>query len=181
MAEISTLCPHGVCVTCHSSTRFHGSGATETHYENQDCTKCHPHASGFQLDPQSCRVCHGKPPASGAHTRHKESDIGLTDCDACHQAVNSWTDNGHRNGRVDFADGERLNNTAACDTCHGNAAGSRRGQEHLAQQRPHHRLHGLPQQPEPGILDGNAAPAVDAHWSGSEHGQSVGLSGLPRS
>ncbi len=52
-----------VCEVCHSTTKYHRyatSGQTSTtHYNAQDCTKCHSHNVGF--DPV-CNSCHGIPP-----------------------------------------------------------------------------------------------------------------------
>ena len=162
---------NAICETCHVTTRFHSPSATATHYEDQDCTKCHPHNSGFRPDPQSCTVCHGAPPASGAHLRHIAADIDLQNCTNCHPKVTNWRDAGHRNGRVELVDGGDLNNTRVCDSCHGNAAGiaaaknAWRAGDHIAD------CLGCHNSEKPGQLNGRLAPAMDAFWLSNGHGR----------
>ncbi|MCP4169049.1 MAG: CxxxxCH/CxxCH domain-containing protein [Chloroflexi bacterium] len=161
--------PTGVCYTCHDTTRFHGSSATNSHYENQDCTKCHPHTSGFSFNPVSCTVCHGKPPGSGAHDRHYDDDIDVS-CTDCHQKVSRYQQAKHRNGQVTFADWERLSKTEVCNDCHGDASGVAEAKATWKEDGPITDCTGCHNTPEPGYLHGKAAPAVDKYWEVNGHG-----------
>ncbi|RME82132.1 MAG: CxxxxCH/CxxCH domain-containing protein, partial [Caldilineae bacterium] len=74
-------------------------------------------------DPSSaaCGSCHEFSPdrlSTGAHARHfdvSEQGPGIAACETCHTTVTAPT---HVNGRVDFADGKTLSQTAVCDRCH---------------------------------------------------------------
>ncbi len=165
----------GVCVVCHTQTRYHGANASATHYENQNCQNCHPHASGFQVNPQGCTVCHGDPPANAGHQAHRQPGIDLNDCTACHQPVRHYTDPGHQNGWVNFKDGQALAGTAVCTTCHGSAAGVAEAKVNWQTQQQLAQCTGCHNSQTPGILHGQAAPAVDAFWTANGHGQGVGL------
>jgi hypothetical protein len=66
------------CARCHGSD-FSGGAS------GRSCLRCHP--SG----PTGCSVCHGQPPASGAHLRH----AARFSCDVCHIKPASWDAPGH--------------------------------------------------------------------------------------
>ncbi|BCR05573.1 c-type cytochrome [Desulfuromonas versatilis] len=98
-----------VCEACHSVTNYHRydtSGQSNlTHYNGQDCTKCHQHKDGFKA---GCNACHGNPPTQdsdlvyqldapddtgsrtwGEHQKHAVV-LGYA-CNTCH---NGWENNG---------------------------------------------------------------------------------------
>ncbi len=166
--------PTGVCYTCHTTTRFHGSNATNSHYENQDCTKCHPHGAGFNFSPISCNVCHGTPPSGGAHDRHDDRDINAQ-CTDCHQPVNFYNSRGHANGRTTYADFKSFNDTAVCNDCHGNASGIAEAKATWRQGGPITDCTGCHNTADPGVLRGKTAPAVDKYWASNGHGAGTGL------
>ncbi len=160
-----------ICRTCHTTTAYHSATARSSHYEQQPCTNCHPHSAGFSPNPENCGACHGFPPASGAHNRHRQADIGLTDCQACHPQVRNWRDPGHYNGRVDFKDRAVLATTGVCNACHGNAAGIAEAKANWSRGRPLQDCTGCHNSTQPGRLRDRVAPAVDAFWTVNGHGQ----------
>ncbi len=164
---------NSICRTCHTKTRYHGTTARLTHYEQQQCTKCHPHTSGFHPDPNSCSACHGDPPDSGAHLRHRQADIDQTDCDACHPKVRNWRDPGHHNGYVNFKDDKGkadLRATNVCNECHGN--GVSEAKTSWGSSGPINCL-GCHNAANPGKLNGKTAAAQDAYWTINGHGQNA--------
>jgi predicted CxxxxCH...CXXCH cytochrome family protein len=66
------------CMTCHGDD-FAGGRA------GKSCLGCHDQG------PTGCTVCHGQPPASGAHARH----AGRFGCDVCHIKPTRWDEPGH--------------------------------------------------------------------------------------
>lgn len=162
---------NSICRTCHTSTTYHSPAARATHYENQPCTKCHPHSAGFAPDPTNCGACHGDPPDSGAHSRHRQTDISLDSCESCHPRVRNWRDPGHYNGRVDFKDKAVLSNTTVCSDCHGNSSGIAEAKANWPAGRAITDCTGCHNSADPGKLNGKAAPAVDAYWASNGHGQ----------
>ena len=160
--------PKSICRTCHTKTRYHSTTAKATHYETQDCTKCHPHFSGFSPDPQGCTVCHGNPP-SGAHRRHDQADLDLN-CDSCHPTVRNWRDPGHRNGIVNLNGGEPLATTSLCNDCHGNAAGIAEAKANWKPGKAIADCTGCHNSTDPSRIHGKTAPAVDAYWVKNGHG-----------
>ncbi len=162
---------NSICRTCHTTTTYHSPAARATHYENQSCTKCHPHSAGFAPDPTNCGVCHGDPPDSGAHARHRQTDIGLKNCESCHPRVRNWRDPGHYNGRVDFKDKAVLSSTGVCNDCHGNTSGIAEAKTNWPAGRAISDCTGCHNSADPGKLNGKAAPAVDAYWATNGHGQ----------
>jgi len=112
-----------LCRVCHTQTQVHNNvRASPYHYNGDRCTRCHPHADGFEPNP-TCDACHGQPPGSGAHQAHFNANYGpkVGGCDACHWRVTDWRS--HRTGKVEFRDGRGLSDTNACDNCHGTAEG----------------------------------------------------------
>ena len=53
-----------LCEVCHSGLGHHNAGVVDTtkHHNDDRCTKCHTHASGFQPIGGACDSCHGFPP-----------------------------------------------------------------------------------------------------------------------
>lgn len=161
-----------LCVVCHTKTRYHGATATQTHFEGQDCTRCHQHDIGFQPNPP-CGSCHGLPPDSGAHNAHAKADRGPklgAQCDACHWPVPTWV--GHITGKVEFSDKKTLDKTGACNNCH-SAVGAKNAK---AQWSKGGRVACLDchAASHPGNTQANDkgvdAPAVDQYWTTSGHG-----------
>jgi len=171
-----------LCIVCHTETVFNNrEGTPYTHFEEQDCTKCHPHQEGFAVYPESCTVCHGAPPPNGAHEAHMNAAYGprITDCTACHPRVVDWRQKGHRNGTVEMADGRSLTDTTTCDACHANTTA-----EAKANWRTDTRLTdclGCHNSARPARVNGTTAPAVDTHWRDTGHGNNTtySLTGNP--
>lgn len=104
----------GLCQTCHGGDFAGGTSG-------KSCLTCH--AGG----PTACTVCHGQPPATGAHARH----VPRFDCATCHPVPATWDAPGHlgATATVRFAglaqaqaappswDGARCSSTY----CHGDA------------------------------------------------------------
>ncbi|MCO6449479.1 MAG: CxxxxCH/CxxCH domain-containing protein [Caldilineales bacterium] len=164
-----------ICETCHTTTNYHSTSANKTHYEDQDCTRCHPHTDGFYVNPQSCRACHGTPPGNSAHSRHEQADIGLDNCTACHPKVKNWTDKGHYNGWVNMADNKDLNQTAVCNDCHGTPQGVLEAKSAWRANREIEDCTGCHNSIKPGVLHGKTAPAVDQFWAVNGHGAASGV------
>jgi predicted CxxxxCH...CXXCH cytochrome family protein len=161
-----------LCDVCHTTTKYHSSTATLTHFEAQDCTLCHPHRIGFQPDPP-CGSCHSLRPDSGAHKVHRDVKRGPMlgdDCDACHWEVNTWV--GHITGQVEFSDKKTLDETGACNNCHSATGAANAKAQWYAGGRVacldcHSASHpGNTQANDKGI----DAPAVDRYWTTSGHG-----------
>lgn len=62
----------GVCEVCHADTTYHrNDNIGFTHNATLNCTDCHKHLTGFEIDPvtmdagQQCTFCHGFPPVDG--------------------------------------------------------------------------------------------------------------------
>ncbi len=168
-----------LCLACHTTTKYHGTTATQTHFEGQDCTICHQHDIGFQPNPP-CGSCHALPPGSGAHDVHKRAAWGPnlgSQCDACHRRVTTWA--GHINGKVDFRDKRTLGNTEACDNCHSEVGADGAKAAWKAKARIENCLdcHNG-QDPANSRADGEGdfAPAMDAYWTTRGHGNTTGYS-----
>lgn len=172
--------PDALCVACHTETRFHRPGALETHFESQDCTRCHQHQYGFWPENIQCYECHSTPPPTGDHITHSQAAYGPvvhTTCETCHWQVTTWKV--HRDGRVEFADHKSLAETSACDTCHGTAAGVQQakalwGSEGRVDCATCHNGE------DPAQINGATAPPVSDFWTTSGHGNTQGFaSGNP--
>ncbi len=89
----------GVCEVCHTQTSYHrnNSSGDHTHNASSSCIACHLHTDGFLPSM-----------TSGSHATHLTADYGphIT-CDDCHSASPPV-----------FADGQNLDNTTVCNTCH---------------------------------------------------------------
>ncbi len=160
-----------LCTACHTKTAYNNRFAKYVpHYEGQDCRKCHPHTVGFSPAPQSCDVCHGMPPASGAHLAHmnRGDAARVTDCTACHPAISAWNQPGHRDGTVQMADGRTLADTNACTACHGNTAVQAKSAWKTGAALTN--CLGCHNSQNPARTAGVTAPAVDAHWRENGHG-----------
>ncbi len=124
-----------VCEGCHSQTKYHrfnASGQTDlSHYNSQDCTRCHSHKNGFRHggggSGGGCQNCHGHeddwPVVPGntwsgtkqSHATHTENDgddirgpnPSMT-CADCHDTT----------AFPKFKDGQDLAGTTVCDNCH---------------------------------------------------------------
>ena len=62
-----------VCEVCHTKTTYHRNDNTgRVHNATQDCTACHKHVTGFEINPATmdagaeCNNCHGFPPVDGS-------------------------------------------------------------------------------------------------------------------
>ena len=66
------------CAICHGADYAGGTSG-------QTCLTCHPGG------PTACTICHGQPPATGAHVAHSAG----YDCDACHVKPVVFSDVGH--------------------------------------------------------------------------------------
>ena len=108
-----------LCLVCHQP----GLLAYHNDLDEPQCLGCHGD-NGTDPEYELCVVCHGTPPATGAHHTH----IALTgyglDCDSCHRDAGIAAADKHRDGTVQvsidpvyggsFAD-SRCSNTV----CHG--------------------------------------------------------------
>ncbi len=163
-----------ICRVCHTTTQFQtAKQATRTHYEHQQCTKCHPHTGtpGFSADASNCGACHGNPPDSGAHSRHLQRDIRIG-CNDCHPSVKSLHDGGHRNGYVNFKDDKgraNLGNTGVCNECHGSPPGISQAKAMWKSGGPIDCI-GCHNSVQPSIVNDAIAPGVDAYWTENGHG-----------
>ncbi len=102
-------CPtEAACTTVHppgiadpDSPDFHAGLVVSTGYRLDTCAQCHgaDFAGGLtgksclgchEQGPTACTVCHGQPPATGAHQGHTRYD-----CSQCHVKPASYTDVGH--------------------------------------------------------------------------------------
>jgi predicted CxxxxCH...CXXCH cytochrome family protein len=87
-----------------ASADFHGTVIKDSGWNFAPCQKCHGddwkggnagvscytcHAEG----PTGCSVCHGQPPATGAHLAHTRN-VAL-DCTSCHEKPLVYSDAGH--------------------------------------------------------------------------------------
>jgi predicted CxxxxCH...CXXCH cytochrome family protein len=170
--------PDALCVACHTKTRFHRPGATETHFEEQDCTRCHQHQFGFWPENIQCRDCHTSIPLpSGDHLTHAQAPYGpvTNRCSSCHWKVTTWKV--HRDGKVEFADEQRLDKTVACDTCHGLGGPQAKSLWGTGQRLDCVTCHN----PEkPAQINGATAPPIGEFWAASGHGNTTGFaSGNP--
>ncbi|MFQ5854389.1 MAG: CxxxxCH/CxxCH domain-containing protein [Anaerolineae bacterium] len=172
--------PDALCVACHTKTRFHRRDAPESHFEGQDCTRCHQHRYGFWPENIQCYECHSTPPPSGDHMTHANAPYGPVihaTCETCHWQVTTWKV--HRDGRVEFADRKPLAETSACDTCHGTPAGVEQAkalwgsEDRVDCVTCHNGEH-------PAQINGATAPATFEFWTTSGHGNAAGfVSGNP--
>jgi len=163
----------GVCQVCHVATAYHRhDGSGETHFAGEDCTACHPHASGFSPSEDSaCTACHNtvQGPRRAvvgefALASHHAQSITNEDCIVCHEMSE------HKSGHVRLRNPDDPENAAAvvalvgdplsdadqaatlapfCLACHdGEGAGS-----------------------SAPFSDGIIPPAIDVDlWSSSSHG-----------
>jgi len=90
--------------------------------------------------------------------------------------VRNWRDPGHYNGRVDFGDGQNLQNTGVCDACHGSLIGVEDAKQAWLEGGSIQDCTGCHNSAQPGWLHGQPAPAVDAYWTANGHGQAAGAS-----
>ncbi len=161
-----------ICRVCHTTTQFQTSSpARKTHYEQQQCTKCHPHSAGFNPAP-ACNACHGYPPDTGAHSRHFEKDLKLA-CTDCHPKVSTLVDGGHRNGYVNFKDDKgraNLGNTGVCNECHGSPPGISQAKAMWKEGGPIDCI-GCHNSVQPSIINDERAPGVDLYWTKNGHGK----------
>lgn len=169
--------PDALCVACHTETRFQRPGATETHFESQDCTRCHQHQFGFWPENIQCRECHTVPLPSGDHPTHVEAPYGPLNnrCSICHWKVTTFEV--HRDGKIQFADYERLDQTSACDTCHGLGGPQAKSLWGTGQRLDCVTCHNAE---KPAQINGATAPSTGGFWTTSGHGNAVGFaSGNP--
>ncbi len=160
-----------LCTACHTKTAYNNRLAVRvSHYEGQDCRKCHPHNQGFEPAPASCSVCHGEPPGSGAHLAHMNAGDAsrITSCSTCHPAVTNWRQPGHRDGTVQMADGKPLGETTTCNGCHGNTASEAKTAWRSGGTVKN--CLGCHNSQNPARIAGVTAPAVDRFWQQNGHG-----------
>jgi hypothetical protein len=100
---------HGLCETCHRTTKFYrANGRGEPHFTG-DCTLCHDHAAGFRpvVTDANCAVCHPDEAARLAKPNLHHTKFAGT-CSSCHAEVTSEAGPGHRA-------------KSACADCHATA------------------------------------------------------------
>jgi len=92
----------GVCEVCHTITHYHTNyDNSTTHFDGQDCIRCHPHTNDF----------YPTLPARQSHLTHFSAPQGPQinyDCSVCHGNFSDSL----------FADGNPLATTTVCDPCH---------------------------------------------------------------
>lgn len=170
--------PDALCVACHTETQFHRHNAPKTHFEGQDCTRCHQHQFGFRPENIGCRDCHTVVPLpSGDHPVHAEAPYGPLNnrCSMCHQKVTTWKV--HRDGKIEFADRKRFDETMACDTCHGLGGTQAKALWGTRQRLDCLTCHNAEQ---PAQINGATASPTGEFWTTSGHGNTAGFaSGNP--
>jgi hypothetical protein len=122
----------GICEVCHTQTEHHrndGTAPDMPHNNGQDCTTCHAHIDGFNLDPNDvppaphdgfdCRVCHDE------GTYILDAAIENSKCQGCHDETAPDTAGGGSDLKVDrhYSDNYDDPNTGSlmdidCVECH---------------------------------------------------------------